>query len=104
MLLQVQLFDQSIGVVVAPLDKYRDADTNMKMSVKARDFWKAPKKLVLIGHENADNSNLKRRVQSEMQMQVIIRVLQELKTVNGDISEGKAQFLKDLLSNVVGRG
>ena len=101
MLLQVQLFDQSIGVVVAPLDKYRDADTNMKMSVKARDFWKAPKKLVLIGHENADNSNLKRRVQSEMQ--VIIRVLQELKTVNGDISEGKAQFLKDLLSNVVGR-
>ena len=57
---------------------------------------------MLIGHENADNSNLKRRVQAEMQ--VIIHVLQELKTVNGDVSEGKAQFLKDLLSNVVGRG
>lgn len=70
----------------------------MRINIRAIDFWTSLKFLVLIGHENADNSNVKRRVQAEIQ--VIIHVLQELKTVKGDVSLEKAQFLKDLLSYV----
>ena len=80
---------------------YKGAGANMRFQIRAPEFWNDKRCVVLIGHENVDNSNVKRRVLAEMQ--VIIHVLQEFKTVQGVVSEGKAQFLKDLLSTVLPR-